>query len=85
MTIIFARLFKKSEIITNIVEILIQAETKTQMFDRRCNFHETLRKSKFKAAPAKHISSLLQLNFLAVLLLRKKSNRFQTKWKQIKK
>ena len=64
MTILFAPLIKKNEIITYIDDILIQAENVEQMFIRLDNFHKALRQSKLKAAPDKTFFFLLSVKFL---------------------
>ena len=53
MTFLFAPHINKIKIITYTDDILIQADTKIQLFDRLRDFHETLRKSKLKAVPDK--------------------------------
>ena len=51
MTNLFAPLIKKNEIVTYFDAILIQADTKTQIFEQRPNFLKTLTKTKIKATP----------------------------------
>ena len=72
MTILFTPLIEKNEIITHIDVILIQADTKTQMFDRLRSFHETLRKFKLQAAPYKTYFSLAAVKFLGHIFTKNK-------------
>ena len=53
VTIVFAPLIRRDEIITYFDDISIQAETKTHMSRRLRNFYETVGKSKLKGAPEK--------------------------------
>ena len=68
MTFFFPPLIRKNEIISHIDNLLIQVDTKIQMFDRFRIFHETLRKSKLKVAPDKTYFFLATRNFLGYVI-----------------
>ena len=64
LTISFAPLVERNEIITYIDDIVVQAVIKPQMFERLRNFHGALRNSKLIASPDRTSFFLLAVKFL---------------------
>ena len=83
MTLLFAPPIKKNETTTWIDDILIQADTKTQMFDGLRNFLETLRKFKHKAAPDKRYFFLATSEFLGHVIIENKIKPLPNKFEAI--
>ena len=84
MTVPSAQLVKRNEIITYIVDVVVQAENKPQMFERLRNFHEALRNFQPKAAPGERFFYPNTVKFLGHIITQNKMEPILNKTKAIR-